>query len=161
MKHIKKSVITTLTVLCLPTLAHAEWKGYAGAGCASTISSPDIIRGDDGATNRGTQARRVICPIVRDQKVGGTNKIKRVRVRFMDNNAKRDGWCRLYSKTAEGDVYDFAQRQTTGVGLNVLTFENLDTPSIGHIVLQCEIPARDGLDRSNKSSIISYAVHED
>lgn len=161
MKHIKKSLISALALLCIPAIAHAEWKGYAGAGCASAVSSSDIVRNEDGTTNRGTIARRVVCPIVRDHIDGGTNKIKRIRVRFLDNNAARNGWCRVYSKTATGTIYDFAQRYTSGKSLNVLTFENLDTPNAGHILLQCEIPARDGLDPSDKSGIISYAVHED
>lgn len=137
------------------TAAATDWKGYAGANCMQASEGfNDFRRTSYGYINDSANAAMVICPVVRDISKGGEDQVKRIRVTLTSYG---NGYCRIYSRTRQGDHFA-TYFKNFGKGTKFdLNFDDLDSADWGSYSISCHIP---GVNRTNRSYIHSYAVDE-
>lgn len=162
MKHI---IFAGLFILAgTGSVANAEWSGYNGSSCKVGNSSASFyispLRGD--FANSGVNDLTVFCPLVRDNEVGGSEKIREVRVNLRDRNDARDGYCRVVSREFNGSTHDIETKTWTGTGNKIVRLGPIDASNFGSYHLVCRLPGRNGGVSSGVPSYIrSYALEEE
>jgi hypothetical protein len=140
-------------VLAAASGAHAATTVYTGNACQAHLGdrAGELFRSTlDVRVNDGAPGQNVVCPIVRHN-TENLDGIERADVRVQSPTTE-ELRCQMQSRTALGELLQFANVATTSQNVNVLSLK-LDVSSIGGTYsLICELPPR--------SRIVGYSVTE-
>ena len=140
-------------VLAAASGAHADTKIYNGNACQAQQGEQavNLFRSTvDVRVNPGSPGLNVTCPIVRDN-TENLDGIESADVRVQSPTTE-ELLCQIQSRTALGELLQFANATTTSQNVNVLPLK-LDVSSIGGTYgLICSLPA--------EGRILGYSVTE-
>lgn len=142
-------------------IAGQDWKGYAGVNCMSSDNTAAIRRSAVNQTalaNAGTSTITVFCPVVRDESVGGDNRVAAVAVRFRNRNSTVSGRCEFSSHDQTGTKIA-TKSAVAPFGESTLQLGPLNAHNWGSYVLACQLPGRDAAT-GLQSYIVNYRVDE-
>jgi hypothetical protein len=157
------AVLATVTSIgpAQADVAGQDWKGYAGVNCMSSDNTAAIRRSavlQTALANTGTSTITVFCPVVRDESVGGTNRVAAVAVRFRNRNASVMGRCEFSSHDQSGTKIA-SKSAAAPFGETTLQLGPLNAHNWGSYVLSCQLPGRDP-STGLQSYIVNYRVDE-
>jgi hypothetical protein len=157
------AVLATVTSIgpAQADVAGQDWKGYAGVNCMSSDNTAAIRRSavlQTALANTGTSTITVFCPVVRDESVGGTNRVAAVAVRFRNRNASVTGRCEFSSHDQSGTKIA-SKSAAAPFGETTLQLGPLNAHNWGSYVLSCQLPGRDP-STGLQSYIVNYRVDE-
>ena len=162
------AIITALPIALLAAVApigtaHAvqDWKGYAGVNCMSQDNTAPIRRSavlQTALANTGTSTITVFCPVVRDEPVGGDNKVAAVAVRVRNRNSTVTGSCEFSSHDITGTRID-SKSAPAPFGETTLQLGPVNAHNWGSYVLTCQLPGRD-VASGLQSYIVNYRIEE-
>ena len=138
-----------------------DWKGYAGVNCLPQSNNDPVRRSainQAAFANTGTSTLTVFCPVVRDEREGGDNRVAAVAVRFRNRNAAVAGRCEFSSHDINGMRID-SRSAVAPFGETTLSMGPIDANNWGSYVLSCQLPGRDRATNL-QSYIVNYRVDE-
>lgn len=142
-------------------VAGMDWKGYTGVNCLPDSPNAPIRRSAVGQTalaNTGTSTITVYCPVVRDESVGGDNRVAAVAVRFRNRNAAVAGRCEFSSHDQTGAKIA-SKAAVAPFGETTLQLGPVNAHNWGGYLLTCQLPGRDATT-GLQSYIVNYRVDE-
>ena len=142
-------------------VAGQDWKGYTGVNCLPESPNAPIRRSAGGVTaiaNTGTSTITVYCPVVRDESVGGDNRVAAVAVRFRNRNAAVTGRCEFSSVDQTGAKIA-SKAAVAPFGETTLQLGPVNAHNWGGYLLICQLPGRDATTNL-QSYIVNYRVEE-